>query len=380
MKTWKRLLCSLLSAAMMLTVTPAAFAAVEDTGFSDVAANAWYADAVEYVRDNGLMSGTGNTTFSPDTSTSRAMLAAILYRASGSPAVTEDAGFSDVASDAYYADAANWAAENGIISGYGNGLFGSNDPVTREQIATILWRYAGSPTADAGQDYADETAIAAYAADAVDWARDNGIMSGMDGNRFNPNGNATRAQVATILRNYMEQEQSDEQIPDTDNGGNVLVVYFSGSGNTEAVAETIADTLDADIFEITPADPYTDDDLNYNDPNSRVVAEYEDEALRDIELAADTVDNWGDYDTVFIGYPIWWGIAAWPVNSFVKANDFTGKTVIPFASSYSSGMGESGELLAELAGTGDWQEGQRFRSGVNDATVVEWIASLELIR
>lgn len=151
------------------------------------------------------------------------------------------------------------------------------------------------------------------------------------------------------------------------------MVYFSASGNTEQAARYIADITGGALFELEPAVPYTDDDLNYNDENSRVVHEYEDESLRDIELVADTVDNWDSYDTVYIGYPIWWGIAAWPVNTFVEANDFTGKTVIPFATSDSSGLGESGELLAELAGTGDWQEGMRFRSGVSEADIREWL-------
>ena len=104
--------------------------------------------------------------------------------------------------------------------------------------------------------------------------------------------------------------------------------------------------------------------------------EYEDESLRDIEFAATTPDNWDSYDTVFIGYPIWWGIAAWPVDGFVEANDFTGKTVIPFCTSASSGLGESGELLAELAGTGDWQEGMRFRSSVSEEDVQTWLSEL----
>ena len=106
--------------------------------------------------------------------------------------------------------------------------------------------------------------------------------------------------------------------------------------------------------------------------------EHEDESLRDVELVAETVDNWDRYDTVFIGYPIWWGIAAWPVDTFVEANDFTGKTVIPFCTSSSSGLGQSGELLAELAGTGDWQEGQRFRSSASQEDVTEWVDSLGL--
>ena len=144
------------------------------------------------------------------------------------------------------------------------------------------------------------------------------------------------------------------------------------------MAQTIADTAGADLFELEPSDPYTDEDLDWTDDNSRVTQEYEDTSLRDVELTVDTVENWEEYDTVFIGYPIWWGIAAWPVNDFIQANDFTGKTVIPFATSSSSGMGDSGELLAELAGTGDWQEGQRFRSGADEADVAEWVNSLGL--
>lgn len=159
---------------------------------------------------------------------------------------------------------------------------------------------------------------------------------------------------------------------------NTLVVYFSATGNTEEAAGYIADLTGGDLFELELVEPYTDEDLNYNNEDSRVSQEYADESLRDIELVADTVDNWDSYDTVFIGYPIWWGIAAWPVDTFVEANDFTGKTVIPFCTSASSGLGESGELLAELAGTGDWQEGMRFRSSVSESDVQEWLDSLNL--
>lgn len=158
--------------------------------------------------------------------------------------------------------------------------------------------------------------------------------------------------------------------------GKTLVVYFSATGNTEQAAGYIADLTEGDLFELEPDDPYTDEDLNYGNENSRVSREYADESLRTVELLADTVENWESYDTVFIGYPIWWRIAAWPVDTFVKANDFTGKTVIPFCTSASSGLGESGELLAELAGTGDWQEGIRFRSSVSESDVQEWLDSV----
>lgn len=158
--------------------------------------------------------------------------------------------------------------------------------------------------------------------------------------------------------------------------GNVLVVYYSATGNTERVANSIAEATGGDLFEIEPTEPYTDDDLNWNDESSRVSREYEDESLRDVPLVNTTVDGWDDYDTVFIGYPIWWGIAAWPVDGFVEANDFSEKTVIPFATSASSGMGQSGELLADLAGTGDWQDGMRFSSGAGDDEVQEWVETL----
>lgn len=158
--------------------------------------------------------------------------------------------------------------------------------------------------------------------------------------------------------------------------GNVLVVYYSATGNTERVANSIAEATGGNLFEIEPTEPYTDDDLNWNDESSRVSREYEDESLRDVPLVNTTVDGWDDYDTVFIGYPIWWGIAAWPVDGFVEANDFSDKTVIPFATSASSGMGQSGELLADLAGTGDWQDGMRFSSGAGDDEVQEWVETL----
>ena len=168
---------------------------------------------------------------------------------------------------------------------------------------------------------------------------------------------------------------SDEA--ETSGSGNVLIAYYSATGNTEAVANMIADATGGDLFELEPTEPYTDDDLNWSDDNSRVSQEHENEDQRDVELVSTTPENWDSYDTVFIGYPIWWGIAAWPVNQFVENNDFTGKTVIPFCTSASSGIGDSGELLADMAGTGDWQEGQRFRSSVSDEDVVAWVESLE---
>ena len=156
------------------------------------------------------------------------------------------------------------------------------------------------------------------------------------------------------------------------------MIYFSATGNTKDAAEYIAAETGADIFEITPAQEYTSDDLNYNDDSSRVSKEHNDESLRDVELTTTEVPGWESYDMVFVGYPIWWGTSAWPVDSFVKANDFTGKTVYPFCTSASSGLGSSADDLASEAGSGDWKDGQRFSSGVTQQDVADWISGLGL--
>lgn len=197
----------------------------------------------------------------------------------------------------------------------------------------------------------------------------------------NPQAAETEPATSTpVSEETQEPETSEEtEAADTEStGGKTLVVYYSASGNTENVSNVIAKTLGADLFELEPVEPYSNDDLNWTNDDSRVTREHENEDERVVELVSATVDNWSEYDTVFIGYPIWWGIAAWPVDEFIETNDFTGKTVIPFATSASSGMGQSGELLAEMAGTGDWQEGQRFRSGASEDDIVAWVEGLGL--
>lgn len=171
--------------------------------------------------------------------------------------------------------------------------------------------------------------------------------------------------------------ESDQSQPSAETG-KTLVVYYSATGHTENVAGYIAAATDADIFVLEPVEPYSSDDLDWTDENSRVSREHDNEDERNVELVAATVEDWESYDTVFIGYPIWWHIAAWPVNGFVEANDFTGKTVIPFCTSSSSDLGESGELLAEAAGTGNWLKGERFSSSASEETVQEWVESLDL--
>lgn len=163
----------------------------------------------------------------------------------------------------------------------------------------------------------------------------------------------------------------------TSSNGKILVVYYSATGSTENVAEQIAENLDADLFEIVPEDVYTREDLDWTNEKSRVSREHDDESLRDVKLQNTKVENWDSYDTVFIGYPIWWGVAAWPVDTFVKANDFNGKTVIPFCTSASSGLGQSGDLLAKEANAGNWEEGYRFSSGASSSTIKDWTDRLK---
>lgn len=138
----------------------------------------------------------------------------------------------------------------------------------------------------------------------------------------------------------------------------------------------IATSTNADTFKLEPKDVYTDENLDWSNSDSRVNKEHDDESQRNIELVSTTVKDWDSYDTVFIGYPIWWGIAAWPVNSFVENNDFSGKTVIPFCTSSSSGIGDSGNLLSKMAGTGDWKEDQRFSSSDTKSNVESWLKEL----
>lgn len=170
-----------------------------ERGYSDVQEEAWYAPAVEYCLGAGLMDGTGGGKFSPDGAVTRGMLAAVLYRMAGSPAVSGSA-FPDVAADSWYAPAAAWAAGEEVMSGYPDGRFGPNDPATREQVAAVFWRRMGCPTA-ASADFADEGDISAYASGAVAWVRASGLMRGQPDGRFDPGASLTRAQLAQVLAN-----------------------------------------------------------------------------------------------------------------------------------------------------------------------------------
>ncbi len=175
----------------------------DGSGFRDVQADAWYADAVQYVVSEGLMNGTDAATFSPDAPMSRAMLVTVLYRLRGEPAVSQDSGFADVASDAYYADAVSWAVGEGIVTGTSQTTFSPDESVTREQMAVLLYRCAGEPsTAGDLSAYADAESISDCATEAMSWCVENGILNGTDGGRLAPADSATRAETAAVLQRF----------------------------------------------------------------------------------------------------------------------------------------------------------------------------------
>ncbi len=396
MKNFKKLWAAILAAVMILSIQTTAFAAVNDTGFSDVAAGAWYADSVEYVRTSDIMSGTSSTTFSPEGTMSRAMLATVLYRAAGSPAVTGTDSFTDTAANAYYSNAVLWAAGQGLIGGYGNELFGTNDPVSREQIAAILWRYAGEPVAESVATFADEGSISGYAAEAVHWARSNGVINGKSGNLFDPKGTATRAQVATILRNYLTMTPAET--PDTPSAtGKTLVVYFSlpettdpnnmtteeanstvvidGEvlGNTQYMATVVQETTGADIFRIEPQTPYT---TNHTDLVAQASAEQSQNARPAIKTSIADFDS---YDTVFIGYPIWWSDMPMILYTFFDTYDFSGKTIIPFGTHGGSSFAGTPSTIAQLEPNATMLDGLTIsRNNIQDARaeIVSWVNGL----
>lgn len=156
-----------------------------------------------------------------------------------------------------------------------------------------------------------------------------------------------------------------------------LIVYFSGSGNTRAVAKKIAKQTGGTLFEMEPQKAYSEDDLDYNNDDSRVSKEHNSTKLQNVKLKTTKVKNWSKYKTVFFGYPIWWQRAAWPVNDFVKNNDFSGKNVIAFCTSFSSGLGDSDTRLAKLAKTGNWVNGHGFSEDASSSDVKDWLSSIE---
>ena len=212
--------------------------------FTDVPADAWYAEAVRYCNEQGIMNGAAGTVFSPNASMTRPMLAGVLYRMAGSPVVTAGTSFTDAAEGAWYSDAISWASQAGILSGYGNGVFGVNDMVTREQIAAVLWRYDGSPAALEAEGFADVADISPWALPAVNWARVSDILNGKAGNRFDPKSAVTRGEAANILYHYLSRSQ--EELPTHSDpllvlsvGGRDFTVQLEENASAQALMENL---------------------------------------------------------------------------------------------------------------------------------------------
>ena len=175
------------------------------------------------------------------------------------------------------------------------------------------------------------------------------------------------AENSTDMENTDNQDVQDHK---------VLVAYFSATGTTKGVAEHIANGLNADIYEIVPEDPYTDADLNYNDNNSRTTIEMNDPNAR--PAISGSVENMEQYDIIFVGYPIWWGEAPRIVSTFMESYDFSGKTIVPFCTSGSSGIGSSASNLERLTSGATWLDGRRLNGSDSQDTVMEWVNSLDL--
>ncbi len=342
--------------------------------FSDVPADAWYAEAIDYCRQNGIMSGTSDTTFAPEATLTRAMLATVLHRMSGTPSVSDPPAFTDAVAGSWYSGAVSWAAKNSIISGYGGGTFGVNDPTTREQAVTILWRYAGSPESAAAENVSDAASVSSWAQAAVRWADANGVLDGMmENRRFDPKANIKRGEVASMLYHYLSNSTSGQPGPAA--GGKTLVAYFSATNTTRPLAEYASDILNAGLYEIVPETPYTEADLAYY-TNGRADQEQNDPSAR--PAISGSVENMADYDVILLGYPIWHGQAPRIISTFLESYDLTGKTIVPFCTSHSSGIGSSDTNLHSLASGANWLAGRRFAGGTDRSTMESWINGLDL--
>ncbi len=254
-----RLISLFAAASIMFAAAPPAYA-VDGNGYSDVPAESWFAEAVTYCQENGFMNGTSEGTFSPEATMTRAMLAAVLYRMAGSPQTEIEAGFTDVETNTWYTVPIAWASQNSIVGGYGNGRFGTDDPISGQDLITILWRYAGSPEPEM-IDTSPDTAI--YAALPIGWAKENHIIGVSGGVSFEPKANITRAQIADILMRYSEytKPQGDEQPSESnqpDSTENMVLIkggsFTMGSPETEdwRGSDETAHTVKVSSFYISP--------------------------------------------------------------------------------------------------------------------------------
>ena len=376
----KKIISIVLALTMVFALAIPALA----SNYADVADGAWYAEAVEALREKEIMNGVGSGKFGPSETFTRAQLAAVLYRMAGSPAVTGEDSFTDTESGTWYSDAVLWASQNKVVNGMGNGLFGTDEAATQEQLTVMLWRDAGSYVLDR-EKYASaegvENQASDWAFDAVVWAKAEALIADLDA--YAPTEAASRAQVADMVYRYLKVKEQFARVDavsgatqKADGDGKVLVAYFSATGSTAGIAKHIADATGAMLYEIRPETPYTSADLNYSDSSTRATREQNDASAR--PAIAGKVENMANYDVVFLGYPIWWGQAPKILYTFVESYSFDGKTVIPFCTSGSSGIGSSATNLQKSTSGANWLAGNRFSAGAPRESVVSWINGLGL--
>lgn len=365
----KRFLICLLALIMLLQIT--ACAAQAAPAFADVSADAPYAMAVAWCAEKGLMNGVEDgTNFDPNGSMTRSMLATILYRQAGEPEVNGTPDFTDAKSGLWYSNAVTWAAEKELLRGYGNGLFGVDDPVSREMLQVVIARQNGEDPAWTGSEELSvdatraEAAVALYETFREPEPTPTRRPSG--GGSSRPSGGGSSRPVPTPTPT---PTPTPEPIP-TPETGKVLVAYFSATGNTRPVAEKVAEFTGGDLFEIVPAQPYTSADLNYN-TDCRANAEQNDPDAR--PAIQNAVEDMGQYDAVLIGYPIWWGKAPKIIHTFLESYDLSGKTVATFCTS--GGSGHEDATIRGYEPDANWLEGRRF-SGTSQ--VESWVNGLDL--
>lgn len=393
----KRALSLLLCVVFALSFAVPAMAAEQ---YADVNGGEWYAEAANALRERGIMNGVEGNRFAPDATFTRAQLATVLYRMAGNPAVTGEDGFTDTEQGTWYSDAVLWASQNEIVNGIGGGLYGTNNATTQEQLAVMLWRNAGSYVVDSDE----ETGASAWAVNAVRWIKAEGLIH-ENGPAFEPMKPASRAQVADIVYRYLllkekyadvdavsgATKKADEQAEPQEGtaGGKTLIAYFSRTGenynvgtitegNTAKLAKEIAAQTGGTLFEIEPVTAYP---TAYNEMLTVATNERQSNARPEIK---NKVENFEQYDTIFIGYPIWWGDLPMLLHSFMESYDFTGKTVIPFNTHEGSGQaGTQSAITNKLSGAtvlrGLAMQGstaQKLSGDGSNASVKNWLEGL----
>lgn len=260
MRQHKRILSALLSAVMTVSMASAVPVWAAEGGtetaqqaYVDVDPMDWFREAVDFCREQGLMNGVSEDEFAPYKTMTRGMLATVLYRMEGSPQVTGENPFTDVVPDSWYGPAVLWAAQQGLVEGYGNGTYGPGKYVTREQLATILWRYDGSIQPDGvGEDYLDESEISDWASQAVDWSAENEIILCLDLNFFDPGEDAMRCELAYALMNYVnyreEKKQEEDEQPGGEENHTIWAEFEALMGYLPVEGEPVDNSYDMTLF------------------------------------------------------------------------------------------------------------------------------------